>query len=71
MQRTIGLILIAIGIVALVVQGISYTTKEEVLDLGPVEVTKEERNTIPLPPVLGAIALIGGIGLVAVGGRKS
>jgi hypothetical protein len=71
MQRTIGLILIAIGIVALVVQGISYTTQEEVLDLGPVEVTKEERNTIPLPPVLGAIALIGGIGLVAVGGRKS
>ncbi len=70
MQRTIGIILIVIGIVALVVQGISYTTQEEVIDLGPVEVTKEEKNTIPLPPVLGAIALLGGIGLVAVGGRK-
>ncbi len=71
MQRTIGIILIALGILAFVAQGISYTTEEKVLDVGPLEVTKEERNTIPLPPVLGAIALVGGIGLLAVGGRKS
>jgi hypothetical protein len=71
MQRTIGIILIVIGILAFLVQGISYTTQEEVLDLGPVEVTKEERNTIPLPPVLGALALLGGVGLLMVGGRKS
>jgi hypothetical protein len=71
MQRTIGIILIVIGILAFVVQGISYTTEKKVLDVGPLEVTKEEKNTIPLPPVLGAIALLGGVGLVAMGGRKS
>jgi hypothetical protein len=70
MQRTIGIILIVLGIVAFVFQGISYTTKEKVLDIGPLKVTREERNTIPLPPVLGALALLGGIGLVALGGRK-
>jgi hypothetical protein len=70
MKRTIGIILIVLGIVAFVFQGISYTTKEKVLDIGPLKVTKEERNTIPLPPVLGALALLGGIGLVALGGRK-
>jgi hypothetical protein len=70
MKRTIGIILIVLGIVAFVFQGISYTTKEKVLDIGPLKVTREERNTIPLPPVLGALALLGGIGLVALGGRK-
>lgn len=70
MKRTIGIILIVLGIVAFVFQGISYTTKEKVLDIGPLKVTREERNTIPLPPVLGALALLGGIGLVALGGKK-
>jgi len=70
MQRNIGIILIVLGIAAFVFQGVSYTTEETVLDLGPVEVTKEEPNRIPLPPVLGAMALLGGVGLVAVGGRK-
>ena len=71
MQRTIGIILIVLGIAALVLQGVSYTTEETVLDVGPVEVTKEKSNTIPLPPVFGAVALLGGVGLVAFGGRKS
>lgn len=71
MQRTIGIILIVLGIAAFAFQGISYTTEEKVLDVGPLEVTKEKSNTIPLPPVLGAIALLGGVGLVALGGRKS
>lgn len=60
MQRIVGILLIVLGVLAFVVQGISYTTEEEVLDVGPLEVTKEERNTIPLPPVLGALALVGG-----------
>jgi hypothetical protein len=71
MQRTIGVILIVLGIAAFLFQGISYTTEEKVLDVGPLEVTKEKSNNIPLPPVLGAIALIGGVGLVALGGKKS
>jgi hypothetical protein len=67
----IGIGLIVIGVVALVYQGITYTTREKVLEVGPVEVTAETRKTIPLPPVLGGLALAGGIVLVVVGTRRS
>jgi hypothetical protein len=67
----IGVGLIVIGVVALIYQGITYTTREKVLDVGPVEVTAERRKTIPLPPVLGGLALAGGIVLVVVGSRRS
>jgi hypothetical protein len=56
-----GIILVAIGLIALAYQGISYTTKKKVIDLGPIQATKEERHTIPLPPILGVLALIGGV----------
>jgi hypothetical protein len=67
----IGIGLIVIGVVALIYQGITYTTREKVLEVGPVEVTTERRETIPLPPVLGGLALAGGIVLVVVGNRRS
>jgi hypothetical protein len=67
----IGIGLIVIGVVALIYQGITYTTREKVLEVGPVEVTAERRKTIPLPPVLGGLALAGGIVLVVVGTRRS
>jgi hypothetical protein len=67
----IGIGLIVIGVVALVYQGITYTTREKVLEVGPVEVTAETRKTIPLPPVLGGLALAGGLVLVVVGTRRS
>ena len=70
-MRTVCLILIILGVVALAYQGITYTTKEEVLDLGGVEVQKEERHTIPLPPVLGGLALAAGIILVIAGSGSS
>ena len=66
----IGVILIVIGIVALAYQGITYTTREKVVDLGPLKVEAKRERTIPLPPVVGVIALVGGIVLVAVSGRK-
>ena len=66
----VGIILIVIGIVALVYQGITYTTNEKVVDLGPLKVEAKRERTIPLPPVVGVIALVGGIVLVAVSGRK-
>jgi hypothetical protein len=66
----IGVILIVIGIVALAYQGITYTTKEKVVDLGPLKVEANREKTIPLPPVVGVIALVGGIVLVAVSARK-
>jgi Na+-transporting methylmalonyl-CoA/oxaloacetate decarboxylase gamma subunit len=70
MARTVGLVLIVLGILAFVVQGISYTTEKEIVDVGPLELKTEEKKTIPLSPVLGGLALVGGIALVAVGGRK-
>jgi uncharacterized membrane protein HdeD (DUF308 family) len=71
MIKTIGIILIVLGIVALVFGGITYTKKEKVIDLGPIEATAEEKKTIPLPPILGAISLIGGIILLVAGSKKS
>lgn len=67
----IGIVLIVIGVVALVLQGITFVTGEKVAKLGPLEVTKETKRTIPLPPILGALLLVGGIALVVVGGRRS
>jgi uncharacterized membrane protein len=69
--KIIGIVLIIIGIVALIFQGITYTKKEKVLDLGPIEATAEKEKHIPLPPILGGIALIGGIVLLVAGNRKS
>lgn len=66
----IGLILIVIGIVAFAYQGISYTTREKVIDLGPLQMTAEKTRTLPLPPIVGAVTLIGGIVLLVVG-RKA
>jgi len=61
----IGLALVVLGVLALVYQGITYTTHKNVVDIGPIQATKTEHNTIPLPPILGAIALIGGVVLIA------
>jgi hypothetical protein len=66
----VAIILIALGIAAFAYQGITYTTREKVVDLGSIHVTAEKTKTIPLPPVLGAIALAGGIVLLVMGSRK-
>lgn len=68
--KIVGIILIVVGIVALIFQGITYTTREKVIDLGSIHATAEKKRTIPLPPVLGGIALVGGIVLLVVGGKK-
>jgi len=60
----IGVALVIVGIFALAYQGFSYTVPKKEVDLGPIQVTKEEKHTIPLPPVLGMLALIGGIVVV-------
>ena len=69
-MKIIGVVLIVIGIVALAYGGISYTKREKVLDIGPIEATTERRETIPLPPVLGGLALAGGIVLLIAGSRR-
>ena len=67
----IAIILIALGIVAFAYQGITYTTREKVVDLGPIHVTAERTKTLPLSPIVGAIAIVGGIVLLVMGSKKS
>ena len=66
----LGIILIVVGIVAFAYHGIIYTTREKVVDLGPVHMTAERTRTLPLPPIVGAIALVGGIVLLVTGSKK-
>jgi hypothetical protein len=66
----VGVLLIVLGVVAFAYQGITYTSKEKVVDLGPLKVEAKREKTIPLPPVLGGIALVGGIVLVIAGARR-
>jgi hypothetical protein len=66
----IGIILIVLGIAALAYQGITYTRKETVLDLGPIHAEAERQHTIPLPPIIGVAAVVGGIALLVIGARK-
>jgi hypothetical protein len=66
----VGIVLIILGIIGLAYQGITYTRQQDVADIGPIHAVKTEHRTIPIPPILAAIALIGGIGLVAVGAKS-
>ncbi|HTW21962.1 MAG TPA: hypothetical protein VMD78_00075 [Candidatus Baltobacteraceae bacterium] len=62
-----GMILIVLGVLALAYQGITYTQHKKVLDIGPLQATTTEHKTIPLPPVLGAVAVVGGVVLLLMG----
>jgi uncharacterized membrane protein HdeD (DUF308 family) len=66
----IGVVLIVLGLAALAYQGITYTSRETVLDIGPLQATAERQRTFPLPPVLGIAAVAGGVALLVVGLRK-
>ena len=67
----VGIALIILGVLALAYQGITYTTREKVIDLGPLKASVDREKSIPLPPIVGALALVGGVVLVIVGARKS
>lgn len=67
--KLIGALLIVFGVVALAVGGIQYTTREKVLDIGPVQATTEKHHSIPLSPIIGIASIVGGIVLVAAGAR--
>lgn len=70
-SRLLAIGLIAIGIIAFAYQGISYTSRDNVVDLGPLHVTSERSHTLPLPPIVGAIALVGGLALLFMNGQKA
>jgi hypothetical protein len=67
----IGVVLIVIGIIGLAYQGITYTSREMILDVGPIEATAEKQKTIPLPPIIGGVALAGGLLMVFAGAKKN
>ena len=70
MNKTIGMILIALGLFGLAWGGFTYTTRETVVDIGPIHATLEKTRDVPVPPIAGALALIGGIALLTVGRKQ-
>ena len=69
MNKTLGIVLIVVGLFALVWGGFSYTTTEKVFDIGPIHATREKTHNLPLAPIAGALVLAGGI-VILVAGRK-
>jgi uncharacterized membrane protein YidH (DUF202 family) len=67
--KLIGVLLIIFGVVALAVGGFSYTKREKVVDIGPIQATAEKHNTIPVSPIAGIAAIAGGVALVVAGSR--
>ena len=70
-MRILGIILIVVGALALIFQGITYTREREAVDIGPLEATVEREETIPIPPIVGGILLVAGVALVIVGGKRT
>jgi hypothetical protein len=66
----VGVLLIATGLLALVYQGITYTSRETLIDIGPLHATADRQKTLTLPPVLGIAAVAGGVVLLIAGMRK-
>lgn len=66
-----GIVLLILGVISLGYQGISYTTQKQVVDIGPIHATEDQKHNIPLPPILGGIFLVGGIALLVTGSQKT
>ena len=69
-MKPLGIILLIVGVLCLVYQGFTYTTQKKVLDVGPIQATKEEHHVVPIPPIVGVLALIGGV-VVLVSDRRT
>ena len=66
-----GVLLVVFGLLALIYQGFTYTKRETVVDIGPVHATADRQKTVPLPPVVGGLPLVGGVVLLVAGARKA
>jgi hypothetical protein len=69
-MKLFAILLIVVGVAALAYGGLSYTRREKIIDIGPIEATAERQETIPLPPIVGALAIAGGVAMLVMGGRK-
>jgi hypothetical protein len=67
----VGVLLVVFGLLALIYQGFTYTKRETVVDIGPVHATADRQKTVPLPPLVGGLALVGGVVLLVAGARKT
>ena len=70
MNKVLGSILIVLGVLGIAWGGFTYTTQEKVIDIGPIHATREKTHDIPIPPVAGLLALVGGIVVLAFGSKK-
>jgi hypothetical protein len=70
MNKMLGIILVVLGLAGLAWGGFTYTTREKVVDIGPIHASRDKTHTVPLPPIAGAIALIGGVALLVAGDRS-
>jgi hypothetical protein len=69
-MKIFGIVLIVVGLLALAFGGISWTKREKVIDLGPIQAETQKRETLPLPPIFGGVAVVAGIALVVMSGRR-
>ena len=70
-QSIVGILLIALAVIAFAYQGFTYTTREKAIDIGPIQVTAEKSHFVSVPPVVSAVALIAGLALLFTGRRKA
>jgi hypothetical protein len=70
MTKTLGIILIALGLIGLIWGGFSYTTRQKVADIGPLHASRDKTHTVPLPPIVGVISLAGGVALLVAGKNR-
>lgn len=69
-MKILGIVLIVAGVIALVYGGFTYTTTKKAVDMGPIQIDKKENHAVPLPPVLGVIAILGGGALLYFGAKR-
>ena len=72
MNRTaiVGVVLIVLGVAALAYQGVTYTKRDTVVDIGPLHATADHQKTVPIPPIIGGVAVVGGLLLLVAGMRR-
>jgi len=69
MNRVLGVVLIVLGLIGLVWGGFSYTTRKPIVNIGPIHASQDQKHEVPLPPIAGVVALIGGVALLVSGRR--
>lgn len=69
-MKSIGIVLIVLGLLALIYQGVTYTQRETVIDIGPIHATADQEKNLPLPPIVGVVAVAAGIALLVAGKKR-